>query len=65
MSGGTSPLTIGNIFGGWETFNGVIDEVAIYNRALADEEVAAHWSNVKQQQSYFEVQVDPAALDSM
>jgi hypothetical protein len=65
VSGGSSPLTIGNIYCGWETFSGVIDEVAIYARALSADEVSAHWSNVEKNQSYFEVQVDAAAEDSI
>jgi len=64
VSGGSSPLTIGNIYCGWETFNGVIDEVAIYARALSAEEVSAHWSNAEKHQSYFEVKIDPAVEDS-
>jgi ferric-dicitrate binding protein FerR (iron transport regulator) len=65
VSGGSSPLTIGNIYGGWETFSGVIDEVAIYARALSETEVSAHWSNVEQHQSYFEVTIDSATDDSI
>lgn len=33
VSGGPCPLTIGSMFGGWETFSGTIDEVAIYRAA--------------------------------
>ena len=34
------PLTIGNSAGGWnEFFDGIIDDVRIYNRALSDSEI--------------------------
>jgi hypothetical protein len=64
VSGGTSPVSIGNIYGGWETFSGVIDEVAIYRRALSAAEIAAHWANVQNRRSYFEVPRDPAVEES-
>jgi len=37
----TNPITIGNVYGSY--FNGIIDEVHIYNRALGDQEVKEHY----------------------
>ncbi len=65
VSGGTSPLTIGNMYGGWETFNGLIDEVAIYRRALSADEIATHWQNVQRKKSYFELPTTPPPPDSI
>ena len=38
---GTQHLRIGNWYGGNRAFNGTIDEVTIYNRALSEAEIAA------------------------
>lgn len=51
---GDVPAAIGN----WayelkEPFNGVLDEVAVYRRALSDEEITRHWQNVRAGASYF------------
>jgi len=39
------PLRIGDFPGGGLSFNGLIDEVAVYNRALLDSEVQKHYQN--------------------
>jgi len=57
VSGGGAPAYIGNSLGGPEPFNGVIDEVGIYDAALSAPEVAAHYALVQAGQSYL-----PAAL---
>jgi hypothetical protein len=44
FSSGTAPLTIGDFgFPGDFDFNGSVDEVAIYNRALEPDEIKAHF----------------------
>ena len=53
-SGGVAQATIGNVGpNGGEPFTGVIDEVAIWNRALTVDEIAAHYANVLSGSSYF------------
>jgi hypothetical protein len=51
-SGGGANAYIGNVNGG-EPFLGVIDEVAIWNRALSAEEIGLHLSNVASGGNYF------------
>ncbi len=65
VSGGPCPLTIGSMFGGWETFSGTIDEVAIYRAALTDAEVSEHWAKVRAGHGYFEVQAETAGADDI
>ncbi len=50
--GGTAAF-IGNLSSGGEPFDGVIDEVALYNRALSPDEIAAHFANVQLGRNYF------------
>jgi hypothetical protein len=64
-SGGSQPISIGNIFGGWEPFAGVIDEVAIYVRALTAAEIAEHWRQVQRGRGYFEVPAEPDDKESI
>ena len=52
ISGGTGMARIGNV-DITEVFEGVIDEVAIYNTALSGDEIASHWSNVQAGNNYF------------
>lgn len=58
--GGVQPASIGNIFGGWEPFTGLLDEVAVYDRALTSPEVTAHWQQAHRGRGYFEVPEAPA-----
>lgn len=50
-SGSMNPVDTGSLYFGWDDgqsaryFNGLLDEVAIYNRALTDEEIQAHFRN--------------------
>ncbi len=64
-SGGSQPISIGNIFGGWEPFAGVIDEVAIYAKALTAAEIAEHWRQAKRGRGYFEVPAEPDDKESI
>lgn len=41
----TEDLGIGAMAGGWRGFNGTIDEVRIYNRALSSSEIAALYNS--------------------
>ena len=51
---GDRPAVIGNLADHpWEAFHGVLDEVAIYNAALAPDEIAEHHRRVQQGRSYF------------
>ena len=43
VPGGT-PLVIGRRQDGYAPFIGIIDEVRIYNRALSDDEIKAHFT---------------------
>jgi hypothetical protein len=52
-SGGIATAYIGNLSGRREPFTGVIDEVAFWERALSDEEVARHWALARSGSSYF------------
>jgi hypothetical protein len=62
VSGGGATATIGNWYPGMgETFDGVIDELAIYDEALPAPTIATHWSNVLQGWDYFTVP-EPASL---
>jgi hypothetical protein len=65
LSGGSQPISIGNIFGGWEPFTGVIDEVAVYAKALAALEIAEHWRQVQGGRGYFEVSAEPDDKESI
>lgn len=38
-------LGIGANYGGWGSFNGILDEVAIYNRVLTLDEIQEHYQN--------------------
>ena len=40
-----APVCIGANCGGWGSFNGIIDEVAIYSRALSYEDIQKHYEN--------------------
>lgn len=60
ISGGPTPAVIGNLISanfetlvGREPFNGVIDEVAFYDFALAPATVAQHYANVRKGKDYF------------
>jgi Concanavalin A-like lectin/glucanases superfamily len=44
MSNTTGPLNVGNL-AGWDDFGGLIDEVAVYNRALSATEVQLHYDS--------------------
>jgi hypothetical protein len=52
-SGGSGAAVIGNFPGGGEPFNGGIDEVAFYGRALSTTEIANHYNNVQSGVGYF------------
>jgi len=52
LSGGPVAATIGN-HGRGEPFTGVIDELALYDFALAPAEVAEHWRRVTAGENYF------------
>ena len=41
----TNPLTLGCRYNGLEPFNGLIDDVRIYNRALSAEEIRYHYNH--------------------
>lgn len=60
-SGGSQPASIGNTFGGWEPFTGVLDEVAVYTRALSAAEIAEHWQQVQRGRGYFEMPQEAGA----
>jgi hypothetical protein len=47
FSPGTANLTIGNNASLTRPFNGLIDEVRIYNRALSEQEILEHYRNSK------------------
>jgi hypothetical protein len=53
ISGGTAPAIIGNLPAGIEPFDGSIDEVAFYDFALTEEEVADHFAHVTGGRNYF------------
>ncbi|MEX2185546.1 MAG: LamG domain-containing protein [Pirellulales bacterium] len=54
-TGGPRAAAIGNAAAlPWEPFHGTMDEVAVYNAALSADEIAAHWSRVRQGKAYFE-----------
>jgi RHS repeat-associated protein len=50
-SGSMNPVDTGSLYFGWDDgqtgryLNGLLDEVAVYNRALTDEEIQAHFRN--------------------
>lgn len=52
-SGGLSPAVIGNMETTTETFNGTIDEVAVYSTALPAAEIAEHWRRAQSGEAYF------------
>ncbi|MCP4192266.1 MAG: hypothetical protein GY768_16770 [Planctomycetaceae bacterium] len=53
-SGGGAMATIGNVGpNGGEPFSGIIDEVAIWERALSADEISLHFANVMAGGSYF------------
>ena len=52
VSGGAANAYIGSVNGG-ENFTGIIDEVAIWNRALSGEEIGTHYTNVLAGNDYF------------
>lgn len=60
-SGGGVAAYIGNTAGLSEPFSGLIDEVAIYSKALDPGQIALHYYNVLAGQNYF-VTPEPAAL---
>jgi hypothetical protein len=51
-SGGGANAFIGSSAGG-ENFDGVIDEVAFWNRGLTASEIAAHYANILGDKNYF------------
>jgi hypothetical protein len=53
-SGGGAAAAIGNLDGRGEPFSGVIDEVAVWRKALAPSEIADHYSRFKAGKSYFD-----------
>lgn len=53
VSGGGGPAYIGNTVGLGESFTGVIDEVAFWDRALSADEIATHYANVQAGNFYF------------
>lgn len=55
ICGGPTDAMIGNMKSSVEPFQGVIDEVAIYDFALTAEEITSHWQNVQQGDNYFGV----------
>lgn len=65
VSGGLAHAVIGN----WgvppkpsvEPFHGLIDELAFYDYALTERQVAAHYANVQRGLTYFGLPPDPAA----
>jgi hypothetical protein len=64
-SGGGAQATIGNVGpGGGEPFSGLIDEVAIWSRALSASEIAAHYANVLAGGSYFGGSGQPGDFDN-
>ena len=52
VNGGAQPGFIGSTNGG-EPFPGILDEVAVYDRALSPAEIALHFQNVQSGQNYF------------
>jgi hypothetical protein len=52
VSGGAANAFIGSVNGG-ENFTGVIDEVAVWGRALSAEEIGTHYANVLSGNNYF------------
>lgn len=52
-SGGSTSAYIGNMAGRLQGFKGVIDEVAIWNRALSSDEISRHHSLTQNNQDYF------------
>jgi uncharacterized repeat protein (TIGR01451 family) len=58
-SGTSQQFTIGNVnANNTEAFNGTIDEVAFYSRALSADEVANHWAGVQSGNSYYDAMWD-------
>jgi len=53
LSGGPTAAVIGN-YKRWEPFNGVIDELALYEFALTSDEIATHHRRAQKGKSYFE-----------
>jgi hypothetical protein len=58
-TGGWRTAMIGSS-AGWENFNGIIDELALYNAPLTRDEILKHWKNVQSGRSYFELPVAPS-----
>ncbi|MEM7230668.1 MAG: lamin tail domain-containing protein [Planctomycetota bacterium] len=54
LSGGNATAYIGNMAGRRHPFTGTMDELAIWNRALAPEEIAQHVVNVRAGRTYFD-----------
>jgi hypothetical protein len=52
-SGGSATAYIGNMSGRREPFTGTIDEVAIWERALSDDELASHFRLTATGENYF------------
>ncbi len=52
-SGGAGTAYIGNMSGRREPFTGTIDELAVWERALDEDEVASHFSLVSSGENYF------------
>ena len=59
-SGGAATAYIGNMSGRREPFTGVIDEVAVWQRALSSEEIRAHHGLFSDGENYF---AEPGAVD--
>ncbi|MBI4600696.1 MAG: lamin tail domain-containing protein [Planctomycetes bacterium] len=58
-SGGSAIAYIGNMSGRGEPFTGVIDEVAVWKKALSAAEVAQHYARARAGKSYFEAEQGP------
>ncbi|MEM7264147.1 MAG: LamG domain-containing protein, partial [Planctomycetota bacterium] len=56
-SGGVATAYIGNMSGRREPFDGTIDEVAFWDRALSGAEIAAHFAAVSEGNDYFSATV--------
>lgn len=61
ITGGAANAFIGSSGGGSEPFSGIIDEFALYNRALTPAEIAAHFANAQAGLSYFASVPEPAS----
>ena len=58
LSGGPAPAEIGNIWTRHEPFNGIIDEVALYDFALTPGEIRQHYSLAANGRPYVDMAVE-------